>query len=276
MAAPVGRQPRGRRRPVSVDLGLAGLLNRYLRPRSAERRRQRHSLNDGVGGDPAPGPPDADTGFVAAPMAGPAPAPGPGAAPMPAPGPSTLPMTETASREPRLKKRPNTEAERPRSLSQLGHLLPQLGSVLPSVIGTRRAPHDPAKITAGTMEAKKRGTLRGPQARRSPEAPVTLRGWLDKQGSERLRLWKTRWFVLSEYCLYYYKDAREDKLLGSITLPSYRVCPVSAEDRVHRKFSFRIEHANMRTYYFACDTKEKMTEWMNAISLASIMQKDPG
>ncbi|XP_043247529.1 serine/arginine repetitive matrix protein 2-like [Amphibalanus amphitrite] len=276
MAAPVGRQPRGRRRPVSVDLGLAGLLNRYLRPRSAERRRQRHSLNDGVGGDPGPGPSAADTAFVAAPMAGPAPAPGPGAAPMPAPGPSTLPMTETASREQRLKKRPNTEAERPRSLSQLGHLLPQLGSVLPSVIGTRRAPHDPAKITAGTMEAKKRGTLRGPQARRSPEAPVTLRGWLDKQGSERLRLWKTRWFVLSEYCLYYYKDAREDKLLGSITLPSYRVCPVSAEDRVHRKFSFRIEHANMRTYYFACDTKEKMTEWMNAISLASIMQKDPG
>ena len=50
-----------------------------------------------------------------------------------------------------------------------------------------------------------RGTLRGPQARRSPDAPVTLRGWLDKQGSERLRLWKTRWFVLAEYCLYYYK-----------------------------------------------------------------------
>ncbi|XP_037070221.1 uncharacterized protein LOC119091519 [Pollicipes pollicipes] len=139
-----------------------------------------------------------------------------------------------------------------------------------------RAQHDPGKITAGAMEAKKRGTLRGPQARRSPDAPVTMRGWLDKQGSERLRLWKTRWFVLAEFCLYYYKDAKEDKLLGSITLPSYRVCPVSQEDRVHRKFSFRIEHANMRTYYFACDTKEKMTEWMNAISLASIMQRDPG
>ena len=50
-----------------------------------------------------------------------------------------------------------------------------------------------------------RGTLRGPQARRTPDAPVTMRGWLDKQGSERLRLWKTRWFVLAEYCLYYYK-----------------------------------------------------------------------
>ena len=81
---------------------------------------------------------------------------------------------------------------------------------------------------------------------------------------------------LTLFCLLPPSDAREDKLLGSITLPSYRVCPVSAEDRVHRKFSFRIEHANMRTYYFACETKEKMTEWMNAISLASIMQKDPG
>ena len=129
MAAPGGRQPRGRRRPVSVDLGLASLLSRYLRPRSAERRRQRHSLNDGLGGGSGPHGPAAEAFMPAA---------APMAAPVPAPGPMTLPMTESASREPRLKKRPNTAAERPRSLSHLGHLLPQLGHVLPSVIGTRR------------------------------------------------------------------------------------------------------------------------------------------
>ena len=66
-----------------------------------------------------------------------------------------------------------------------------------------RLTSDPAP--GSRSAALQRGTLRGPQARRSPDAPVTLRGWLDKQGSERLRLWKTRWFVLSEYCLYYYK-----------------------------------------------------------------------
>ena len=41
--------------------------------------------------------------------------------------------------------------------------------------------------------------------KRSDTAPVTLRGWLYKQGSDGLQLWKKRWFVLSEYCLFYYK-----------------------------------------------------------------------
>ena len=41
--------------------------------------------------------------------------------------------------------------------------------------------------------------------KRSDTAAVTLRGWLYKQGSEGLQLWRKRWFVLSEYCLFYYK-----------------------------------------------------------------------
>jgi hypothetical protein len=44
--------------------------------------------------------------------------------------------------------------------------------------------------------------------KRSETAPVILQGWLYKQGSEGLQLWKKRWFVLSEYCLFYYKGMR--------------------------------------------------------------------
>lgn len=47
--------------------------------------------------------------------------------------------------------------------------------------------------------------LRSPSAKRPPEAPVAIQGWLHKQGSDGLMLWKKRWFVLSEYCLFYYK-----------------------------------------------------------------------
>ena len=43
--------------------------------------------------------------------------------------------------------------------------------------------------------------------KRSDTAPVILQGWLYKQGSEGLQLWKKRWFVLSEYCLFYYSGA---------------------------------------------------------------------
>jgi hypothetical protein len=47
--------------------------------------------------------------------------------------------------------------------------------------------------------------LRSPVVKRPAAARVALQGWLHKQGSEGLMLWKKRWFVLSEYCLFYYK-----------------------------------------------------------------------
>ena len=66
----------------------------------------------------------------------------------------------------------------------------------------------------------------------------------------------------------------EDKVLGSILLPSYTICPLSKEDGVYRKFAFKAEHANMRTYYFAAETKDSMIQWMNSLSLASILQNE--
>lgn len=48
--------------------------------------------------------------------------------------------------------------------------------------------------------------LRSPAVKRPASAPVAMQGWLHKQGSEGLMLWKKRWFVLSEYCLFYYKS----------------------------------------------------------------------
>ncbi|KDR07169.1 Pleckstrin-like proteiny domain-containing family A member 5, partial [Zootermopsis nevadensis] len=115
--------------------------------------------------------------------------------------------------------------------------------------------------------------LRSPVVKRPSAARVALQGWLHKQGSEGLMLWKKRWFVLSEYCLFYYKGPEEEKLLGSILLPSYKISPCSPEDRVYRKFAFKAEHTNMRTYHFAADTRELMVQWMNALSLASILQE---
>ena len=65
----------------------------------------------------------------------------------------------------------------------------------------------------------------------------------------------------------------EDKVLGSILLPSYKISPVTKDDSSFRKFGFKAEHQNMRTYYFAAESKESMLQWMNALSLASILQE---
>lgn len=45
-----------------------------------------------------------------------------------------------------------------------------------------------------------------PSIKRPIAASVSMQGWLHKQGSEGFMLWRKRWFVLSEYCLYYYKS----------------------------------------------------------------------
>ncbi|XP_077177749.1 pleckstrin homology domain-containing family A member 7 isoform X2 [Paroedura picta] len=128
--------------------------------------------------------------------------------------------------------------------------------------------------------------------RRNPNVPVVVRGWLHKQDSSGMRLWKRRWFVLADYCLFYYKDSREESVLGSIPLPSYVISAVGPEDHINRKYSFKAvhtgmrayiynkssvigsqaEHSGMRTYYFSADTQEDMNSWIRAMNQAALMQ----
>ena len=65
-----------------------------------------------------------------------------------------------------------------------------------------------------------------------------------------------------------------EKILYKWSLLFYRISPVSKEDGIPRKFAFKAEHQNMRTYYFAADSQTNMIQWMNALSLASILQSD--
>ncbi|XP_048827932.1 pleckstrin homology domain-containing family A member 7 isoform X2 [Brienomyrus brachyistius] len=128
--------------------------------------------------------------------------------------------------------------------------------------------------------------------KRNPNIPVVVRGWLFKQDSSGMRLWKRRWFVLSDFCLFYYKDSREETVLGSIPLPSYVVAPVDPDDHISRKYAFKAvhtgmrsyiynrhsvigsqaEHSGMRTYYFSADTLEDMNGWVRAMNQAALMQ----
>lgn len=154
--------------------------------------------------------------------------------------------------------------------------------------------------TTSTMEAKPGPKIikssskvhsfgkRDQAIQRNPNVPVVVRGWLHKQDSSGMRLWKRRWFVLADYCLFYYKDSREEVVLGSIPLPSYVISPVGPEDRISRKYSFKAVHtgmraliyhssfrgsqaeqSGMRTYYFSADTQEDMNAWIRAMNQAA-------
>uniref|UniRef100_A0A673A9S1 Pleckstrin homology domain containing, family A member 6 n=1 Tax=Sphaeramia orbicularis TaxID=375764 RepID=A0A673A9S1_9TELE len=130
--------------------------------------------------------------------------------------------------------------------------------------------------------------------RRNPKAEVTKQGWLYKQASSGVKQWNKRWFVLSDRCLFYYKDEKEDAVLGSLPLLSFRVGSVEPTDNVTRKFAFKVwwaedqdqdhlggdgelkaavvfclqaEHAGTRTYYFSTDSHEEQDQWIRAMNL---------
>ncbi|KAJ8245369.1 hypothetical protein GJAV_G00270020 [Gymnothorax javanicus] len=111
--------------------------------------------------------------------------------------------------------------------------------------------------------------------KRNPNAPVVRSGWLYKQDSTGMKLWKKRWFVLSDMCLFYYRDEREECILGSILLPSFRISMLSVEDRISKKYAFKATHPNMRTYYFATDMARDMEGWMKAMTDAALVHTEP-
>uniref|UniRef100_A0A1A7YCR7 Pleckstrin homology domain containing, family A (Phosphoinositide binding specific) member 4 n=1 Tax=Iconisemion striatum TaxID=60296 RepID=A0A1A7YCR7_9TELE len=111
-------------------------------------------------------------------------------------------------------------------------------------------------------------------AKRDPNCPVVIRGWLNKKDSSGLKLWKRRWFVLSNFCLYYYKDSREESVLGSIPLPSYKILFCTPRECKNRKFTFKVVHQGMRSYFFSADTQEDMLGWVRALSQSAAMEPD--
>ncbi|CAN9509100.1 unnamed protein product [Ophioblennius macclurei] len=111
-------------------------------------------------------------------------------------------------------------------------------------------------------------------AKRDPNCPVIIRGWLNKKDSSGLKLWKRRWFVLSNYCLFYYKDSREESVLGSIPLPSYKILFCTPRECKNRKFTFKVVHQGMRSYFFSADTQEDMLGWVRALSQSAAMEID--
>ncbi|KAG8589435.1 hypothetical protein GDO81_006384 [Engystomops pustulosus] len=111
--------------------------------------------------------------------------------------------------------------------------------------------------------------------KRNPNAEVTKTGWLYKQASSGVKQWNKRWFVLVDRCLFYYKDEKEEGILGSIPLLSFRIAPVQPSDNISRKHTFKAEHAGIRTYYFSAESREEQEAWIRAMAEASQVQNAP-
>ncbi|OBS60451.1 hypothetical protein A6R68_08418 [Neotoma lepida] len=136
-------------------------------------------------------------------------------------------------------------------------------------------PMSPMGRTSRTSKKVHNFGKRSNSIKRNPNAPVVRRGWLYKQDSTGMKLWKKRWFVLSDLCLFYYRDEKEEGILGSILLPSFQIAMLTSEDHINRKYAFKAAHPNMRTYYFCTDTGKEMELWMKAMLDAALVQTEP-
>ncbi|KAK2821049.1 hypothetical protein Q5P01_024008 [Channa striata] len=130
--------------------------------------------------------------------------------------------------------------------------------------------------------------------RRNPKAEVIKQGWLYKQASSGVKQWNKRWFVLTDRCLFYYKAPvllsystlflsprdlgvyeKEDTVLGSLPLLSFRIGRVEPSDSITRKFAFKAEHAGIRTYYFSTDSHGEQEDWITAMNEAAEFNIQP-
>uniref|UniRef100_A0A4X2L536 Pleckstrin homology domain containing A6 n=1 Tax=Vombatus ursinus TaxID=29139 RepID=A0A4X2L536_VOMUR len=131
--------------------------------------------------------------------------------------------------------------------------------------------------------------------KRNPNAAVTKSGWLFKQASSGVKQWNKRWFVLVDRCLFYYKDEKEESILGSIPLLSFRIGAVQPSDNISRKYTFKVtvcwagearadptnclspqaEHAGVRTYFFSAESPEEQESWIQAMGEAARVQIPP-
>ncbi|XP_030632423.1 pleckstrin homology domain-containing family A member 6 isoform X2 [Chanos chanos] len=167
---------------------------------------------------------------------------------------------------------------------------------LTMVSGTPGESQPHARQAARTPKKAATFGKRSNSMRRNPKAEVTKQGWLHKQASSGVKQWNKRWFVLTDRCLFYYKDEKEEGILGSLPLLSFRIGPVQPADNISRKYAFKVwyqeeeeeeeeeeggelkgsitfclqvEHAGTRTYYFSADSLEEQEEWIHAMSEAA-------
>lgn len=130
-----------------------------------------------------------------------------------------------------------------------------------------------ASSVSGGGNASSSNAMRAPNVQRSADQQVSRRGWLHRLEGGPLKQWRRRWFVLGEYCLFYYKDAQEEKLIGSVLLPSYSVCACDPTvDGIQRKHSFKLTHQNMKSHFLAAETSDSAAQWMHLLHLAANLQ----
>uniref|UniRef100_A0A8C9NTB4 PH domain-containing protein n=1 Tax=Spermophilus dauricus TaxID=99837 RepID=A0A8C9NTB4_SPEDA len=95
-------------------------------------------------------------------------------------------------------------------------------------------------------------------------------GWLYKKkekGTFLSNKWKKFWVVLKGSSLYWYSSQMAEKADGFVNLPDFTVERAS---ECKKKHAFKINHPQIKTFYFAAENLQEMNLWLNKLGIAVI------
>ncbi|CAF2305453.1 unnamed protein product [Rotaria sp. Silwood2] len=90
--------------------------------------------------------------------------------------------------------------------------------------------------------------------------------------------WKKRWLHLQDQQLSIYQDSRYKRLENTINIKNYRVSITNPIDSIsHKGYTFKIYDSNStneKPIYFSAESKQLMTQWINALRLSASIAND--
>ncbi|XP_049991794.1 interactor protein for cytohesin exchange factors 1 [Alexandromys fortis] len=98
-------------------------------------------------------------------------------------------------------------------------------------------------------------------------------GWLYKKkekGTFLSNKWKKFWVVLKGSSLYWYSNQMAEKADGFVNLPDFTVERAS---ECKKKHAFKINHPEIKTFYFAAENLQEMNMWLSKLGFAVIHQE---
>ncbi|KAL6048947.1 hypothetical protein STEG23_028071, partial [Scotinomys teguina] len=98
-------------------------------------------------------------------------------------------------------------------------------------------------------------------------------GWLYKKkekGTFLSNKWKKFWVVLKGSSLYWYSNQMAEKADGFVNLPDFTVERAS---ECKKKHAFKINHPQIKAFYFAAENLQEMNVWLNKLGFAVIHQE---
>ncbi|XP_019405598.1 PREDICTED: interactor protein for cytohesin exchange factors 1 isoform X1 [Crocodylus porosus] len=105
---------------------------------------------------------------------------------------------------------------------------------------------------------------------------LDCQGWLYKKKEKGAFIgnkWKKFWFVLKGSSLYWYSSQLAEKAEGFINLPDFSV---DRATECKKKHAIKINHPQIKTFYFAAENVMEMNMWLNKLGLAVIPQASSG